>query len=203
MNPRIKFCGLTRLEDALEAARLGVDALGFVLVPGTPRLMQPAQAEQIRLALPPALPVVALFQNPSADQVRDALAVFRPSWLQFHGTESAAFCAQFGLPYVKTLHLASPTDWSAGEGAYPTAQALLADAGGGSGKTFDWTLLPAKRSKPLFLAGGLTPLNAAEAAARIRPDWLDVSSGIEGAVKGLKDSSKMADFVKAVRGRDP
>ncbi|MFN9967046.1 MAG: phosphoribosylanthranilate isomerase, partial [Lysobacteraceae bacterium] len=100
---RIKFCGMTRLGDVRLAGELGVDALGFIFVPGSRRALEPAQAESLRPAVPPMTQVVALFMDPDEAFVRAAIRALRPTLLQFHGREDAAFCERFGLPYMKTL----------------------------------------------------------------------------------------------------
>jgi phosphoribosylanthranilate isomerase len=207
LRTRIKFCGLTRLEDALEAARLGVDALGFVLVPGSPRAITAEQARELAGALPPWISVVALFHNAPTEFVRHALQVLRPQLAQFHGEESAADCAQYGWPYLKAVAMrsAAPPDLADAARRYAGAQALLLDGHapggmGGSGERFDWDAV-ASCTKPLILAGGLHAGNVGVAIRRVRPYAVDVSSGIESA-PGIKDSGKMEAFVAAVRSAD-
>lgn len=203
---RIKFCGLTRPGDVRLAGELGVDALGFIFVPGSRRALDPAQAEALREAVPPLTQVVALFMDASEPEVRIAIRALRPTLLQFHGREAAAFCERFGLPWIKTLPM--------GEGVaaaellaarYPSADAFLLDghkAGeqGGQGARFDWADLPAL-AKPWLLAGGLTPDNVFEAVRLARPLGVDVSSGIESA-PGQKDGERMHRFVEEVRRAD-
>jgi phosphoribosylanthranilate isomerase len=204
---RIKFCGITRLEDALAAAALGVDALGFVLVPGSPRQLTLAVAAAIRRQVPPLVWTVALLRNPAAEQVREAVAALRPDLLQFHGEETPEFCAASGLPYLKAVAmrgLRRPLAEIARD--YAGAAALLLDghgAGelGGQGRTFDWAQA-AGVDKPLILAGGLHADNVAGAIRAARPYAVDVSSGIESQ-PGIKDSGKMAAFVRQVRDADP
>ena len=209
---RIKFCGNTRLEDILLAAELGVDYVGFVLVPGSARAVTPQQAQAITDALakmPVSPKVTALFQNAEANWIKQQLMVFRPALLQFHGRESAAFCAQFGLPWIKAVPMGEPQVYVDWEHDYAQAHALLADShtsagGGGTGHAFAWHQLPppAARRLPLLLAGGLTPETVGEAIRQVRPWGVDVSSGIEGATKGIKDHRKMRAFVDAVRAAD-
>ena len=205
LRTRIKFCGLTRLQDALAAAALGVDALGFVLVPQSPRWISPSAAAAIRRQLPPLLTGVALFRNAEADFVREALRQLGPVLLQFHGDEPPDYCALFGLPYVKAVAMAEPQDLSKLAATYADAQALLLDGHGassmgGSGQVFDWKKV-APVNKPLILAGGLNAMNVADAIARVRPYAVDVSSGIE-ATPGQKDVEKMRAFVSQVRRAD-
>jgi phosphoribosylanthranilate isomerase len=203
---RIKFCGLTRPGDVRLAGELGVDALGFIFVPGSRRALEPSQAAALRVAVPPLTHVVALFMDPDESLVREAVRALRPTLLQFHGREEPAFCERFGLPYVKTLAMGEGV--AAAEALasrYPSVDAFLLDghkAGeqGGQGARFDWAHLPTL-PKPWLLAGGLTPDNVFEAVRQSRPFGVDVSSGIEGA-PGQKDGERMHRFVKEVRRAD-
>jgi phosphoribosylanthranilate isomerase len=203
---RIKFCGITRVEDALAAAALGVDALGLVLAAGSPRLLSLEAGAAIRRQLPPLVSVVTLLRNNSAEQVRAIIAALQPHLLQFHGDEDPAFCAGFGLPYMKAVGmkgLQRPLTEIARE--YAGAAALLLDGHapgepGGQGQSFDWSSIAAV-DKPVVLAGGLRPDNVAQAIRIAHPYAVDVSSGIE-AKPGIKDSGKMEAFVRQVRGAD-
>jgi len=200
MRTRVKFCGLTRPGDADAAARLGADAIGLVLAPGSPRFLQLPQAAIIRRRLPPFVQAVALFRNATADEVRGAIEVLQPDLLQFHGDEEPEFCAAFGLPYLRAVPMKGPTDVSAWERRFAQAAALLLDAhgpaeAGGQGRTFDWGAVRAQR--PYVLAGGLTPENVGAAIRALRPYAVDVSSGIESA-PGVKDEARMRRFIEAV-----
>lgn len=206
MRTRIKFCGITRLEDAAVAAMLGVDAIGFVLVPKSRRAISADAAATIAKTLPPLITTVALFMDASARQIEQVLAVFRPQVLQFHGSEDADFCSHWQLPYWKSVAMRSPNNLVQETAAHPRAQALLLDSHGtdgmgGSGQVFDWTCIPEQSAKALILAGGLTPENVAQAVRITRPFAVDVSSGIESA-PGLKDATRMRAFVDAVREAD-
>lgn len=202
---RIKFCGITRAQDAHDAIRLGVDALGFVLVPQSPRAIVAADAAKIRFDLPPFVSTVALFRNAGAVAVRATIKILQPDLLQFHGDEDVVFCEQFGLPYFKAVAMAKPQDLAAVAARFATAKALLLDSHGpqgmgGSGQTFNWKQVqPVK--KPLILAGGLNAENVAEAVRILQPYAVDVSSGIESA-PGIKNFEKMRAFVQAVRLAD-
>lgn len=212
---RIKFCGNTRAEDVRLAAELGVDYIGFVQVPASPRRASP-EAVQAMLAVlqerEHAPQSVALFQNSEAQQVAVLLQQYSPSLLQFHGREPADFCAQFGLPWIKAVPMGQPQHYPDWERDFAGAHALLADShtesgGGGSGHGFAWQQLPspADRRLPLLLAGGLTPETVGEAIRQVRPWGVDVSSGIESGApgtKGIKDHRKMRAFVEAVRAAD-
>ena len=202
---RIKICGLTRPEDAREAARLGADAIGLVFYPPSPRAIDPVRAARIRDVLPPFVQPVALFVNPALDEVDAVLQVMPEVMLQFHGDESPEFCSSFGRPYLKALPM--------GKGSAPVIEArrhvhaagfLLDshDAGGvgGTGKAFDWSIIP-ELNRPILLAGGLRPENVFDAVCTARPWAVDISSGVESA-PGIKDSVKMAAFINEVRRAD-
>lgn len=209
MRTRVKICGITRPQDAGAAAEAGADAIGLVFYPRSPRYLSAERAVQIRDALPPFVQTVALFVNPDAAQVSQVLGRVRPSLLQFHGDEAPAFCAQFGMPYVKACRVRS----EAGTGvdlleylrAFSGAAAWLLDSFveeyGGVGERFDWSLVPARRDRPLILSGGLARDNVAEAIRRVRPWGVDVSSGVESA-KGIKDAARIAAFIAEVRDAD-
>ncbi|MBF2735684.1 MAG: N-(5'-phosphoribosyl)anthranilate isomerase, partial [Betaproteobacteria bacterium AqS2] len=136
-----------------------------------------------------------LFVDAPAATVQEFAALDPKAWLQFHGDEDAEFCASFGRPYLKALRPQSAADFDAACAAHPAAEAIILDGGGGSGEAFDWSLVPppAGRPKPLMLAGGISPANAAAAVARTRPDWIDVSSGVcaDGEPR-RKDPAKLA-----------
>lgn len=200
---RIKCCGMTRIEDALLAAQLGADAIGVVMTAKSKRQVSLKQAKAIVDAMPPFVTTVALCMDDDAGFVQEIIDSFRPSLLQFHGSESDEWCRQFGHPYLKAIAM--------GEGAsalyqlhdHPHAAGLLLDGhglgeAGGSGKVFDWSLMPRDLKQPLILAGGLTAANVAEAIRIAKPWAVDVSSGIESA-PGIKDPAKMRDFITAVR----
>lgn len=203
---RIKFCGIVRLEDALAAAALGVDAIGLVLTPRSKRCLAPTRAREIRAALPPFVTVVTLFNDDDPAFVAAAIAAVAPDLVQFHGSESAADCVRYGRPYLKSVAMGGTVDLDAIVAAHPQAAGVLLDshvAGGqgGSGKTFDWSRIPKEFPRPLVLAGGLTPENVGEAIHAVRPFAVDLASGIESA-PGIKDADKMRRFVAAVRECD-
>ncbi|MDC7707503.1 phosphoribosylanthranilate isomerase [Vogesella indigofera] len=203
MSVRIKVCGFTRVEDAVAAARLGIDAIGLVFYDKSPRHVGIAQAQTIIAALPPFVTVVALFVNASREEVENVLAQCAIDVLQFHGEESPAFCRSFRRPYLKAVRVQPGTDLQTVAAQYHDARGLLTDAfvegaHGGTGKTFDWTLIPAQLPLPLILSGGLDEHNVADAVRRVRPAAVDVSSGVETG-KGIKSPQRVADFVAAVR----
>lgn len=197
---RVKFCGITRVEDALQAAELGASAIGLVFVEGSPRCISRARAVEICNALPPLVGVVGLFMDASAAHVHSVAAEVPLNWLQFHGGETPDYCADFKMPWIKALPMASPANvqyhvWSG-------ASALLLDAHaagsmGGSGETFDWknAVMP---DRPWILAGGLNPDNVGSAVALMAPPAVDVSSGIESA-PGIKDAALMRQFMERIQ----
>ena len=201
MSVRIKFCGFTRAEDAALAASLGINAIGVVHVPGSKRHVPLEAMPAIRAAVPTRIDLAALFVNPDAAAVRAVIQALQPSLLQFHGDEDDAFCAQFGMPFIKAMAMgAGAGDISLRQKNYPSAQAFVLDGHapgqlGGQGESFAWKNLQSL-DKPIYLAGGLTPENVAEAIATVKPYAVDVSSGIE-SVPGIKDAMKMRDFIRA------
>ncbi len=206
MTTAIKICGLTRVEDALAAAQLGAYALGFVFYPRSPRFVDPACAAEIIRRLPPFVTSVGLFVNAEANDVERVLDAAPLDLLQFHGEETAQYCAQFRRPYIKALRVRPGVDLLQYAGQYKGARGLLLDAfvegtHGGTGASFDWNLIPAELPLPVVLSGGLNAGNVAAAIRRVRPYAVDVSSGVEAA-PGIKDARKMADFFQGVRNAD-
>lgn len=203
---RIKFCGITRPEDARRAVELGADAIGFVLTRKSQRFVGVTQARALRRLLPPFVSAVALFMDDEPAWIEEVIALVQPDILQFHGSETPGFAASFARPYIKAVPMASIDDVSAYAKRYAGASGFLLDshAGGGlggSGIAFDWTRIAHDPDHHLILAGGLDAHNVAQAIALVRPYAVDVSSGIELA-PGIKDIAKMRGFVNAVRAAD-
>jgi phosphoribosylanthranilate isomerase len=205
MRTRIKICGITRSEDLQAAARAGADAIGLVFYPPSPRCLSLDWARQLASEVPPFMTSVALFVNPSAAQVHEVLERVRPMMLQFHGDEDPVFCGQFGVPYLKACRIGPGVDLLEYLRPFAGAAGWLLDSHvaeyGGVGESFDWSLVPAERSHPIVLSGGLRSENVREAVRRVRPWAVDVSSGVESA-KGIKDAAKIAAFVAEVRNAD-
>ena len=203
---RIKCCGMTRVEDAMLAAQLGVDAIGMVFTARSKRCVSLAQARAIVDALPPFVSTVALFMDDDASLVRQVLDQVRPTLLQFHGFESDGWCMQFGHSFVKAIAMGGGAAASPRFREHPHAAAILLDGhgqgeAGGSGKTFDWRTLPADLGCPMILAGGLDADNVSAAIRMAHPWAVDVASGVESA-PGIKDANKLSAFVRAVREVD-
>jgi phosphoribosylanthranilate isomerase len=206
MATAVKICGITRPEDALAAARAGAHAIGLVFYAKSPRHVTPTRAAEIIRVLPPFITTVGLFVDATVEEVRGVLAQVPVGLLQFHGDEPPAFCRQFRLPYIKAVRVRPGVDLLQYARDYHDAKALLLDAyveglHGGSGAAFDWSLIPRGLPLPVILSGGLTPENVVDAVRSVRPDAVDVSSGVESA-KGIKDAQKIAAFIKGVRSGD-
>ena len=205
MRTRIKICGLTREADVEAAVRAGADAIGFVLYDRSARFVDPARAAELARRLPPFVTPVLLFVNASPALVQAALAAVPQALLQFHGDESPAQCEALARPYLRAARMAPGVDLLDCAARFASAQALLLDAHveayGGSGKVFDWSLIPPSVPLPVVLSGGLNAANVIDGVLRVRPWAVDVSSGVESA-KGIKDAQAMRRFCDAVREAD-
>ena len=204
---RIKICGITREEDLRAAVDHGADALGFVFYPPSPRYLDHEHAARLARAMSPFVTLVGLFVNEEADKVRETIARVPLQLLQFHGDEDAAYCRQFGLPYIKAARVRPGLDLLEYAASFPDARGLLLDAFvdgyGGAGKTFDWALIPPALPLPLILSGGLDAANVGEAIRNVRPWAVDVSSGVESpGHKGIKDAARIAAFINGVRNAE-
>ena len=206
MRTRIKICGFTRVDQLLQATQLGVDAVGLVFYPPSPRNVSIEQAQALCRSVPPFVTAVGLFVDATEEQVREVLRQVPLTLLQFHGDETPAYCQQFGLPYIKAVRVKPGLDLLQYATDFASARGLLLDAyvagvPGGTGERFDWTLIPANLPLPVVLSGGLDPDNVTEAINNVRPWAVDVSSGVEQG-KGNKDLAKMAAFIDGVRNAD-
>lgn len=201
---RIKICGLTRADDALAAAEEGADYLGFIFIPESPRAMTAEQVAEIaaRVRERPKPPkIVGVFRDASNDYIRRIRDVAGIDLAQLHGSETEEDVASLEIPVVKSVRVG---DTLPDTHAWPAAAWLLFDTwderrSGGTGRRFDWSLLAVyDRSKPFFLAGGITPDNVAAAITMVRPDAIDLASGVESA-PGVKDHKKLARLFERVR----
>ena len=184
----------------------GADALGFILWRKSARYIEPARMAAIARKLPSFVTAVAVFVNPSSEEVRALIDAWPAATLQFHGEEPSDFCERFARPWMKTARARDGLDLLEYLSPYRTASAWLIDAFhdqlyGGTGKRFDWTMVPQGLQRPLVLSGGLSAENVAEAIIHLRPYAVDVSTGVEHE-KGIKDAQKIAAFVAAVREAD-
>jgi len=203
MSVKVKICGITSVEDALAATEAGADALGFVFWEGSPRFLPTHRAAEIARRLPLWVLKTGVFVNPSDDLVLRVIGECGLNLLQFHGEEPPEFCLRFGVMSMKAFRVrdaASLDDLP----KYATDAWLLdtyvAGKPGGSGETFNWALAreAQRRGRPVFLAGGLTPANVAEAIRQARPYGVDVSTGVEIS-PGKKDPAKVRAFIEAAR----
>lgn len=197
---RIKYCGFTRVADVRKAVALGIDALGFVMWPGSRRGLGLEALQTLTRDVPAFVSRVGLFVDPSASDVEAALPYL--DLLQFHGEETPEYCEAFGRPWIKALRMQADLDLEREADRYQNAKALLLDAyrpgvPGGTGETFDWSRIPASLSKPVILAGGLSSGNVQDAIRQVAPFAVDVSGGIEQAA-GIKDSARMEKFARSV-----
>ena len=202
LRTRIKICGITRVQDALAVVGAGADAIGLVFYDPSPRSVRIEQAREIANAVPAFVSVVALFVNPTQEKVQEVLNNVRIDLVQFHGDEDNDFCSQFLRPFIKAIRVRQASDVVASSMRFPNSVGILLDSykpgvPGGTGDTFDWSLIPENHNTPIILAGGLTPDNVALAINDVRPYAVDVSGGVE-ASKGIKDTSKIKEFVSEV-----
>jgi len=218
MRTRVKICGITRVADALAAARAGADAIGLNFWSGTPRFVEVGRAREIADALPAFVTKVALFVDPEPAHVRAILDAVAVDALQFHGAEDPALCRGFGRPYLKAVHMKDGVDLLEYAALYEDAAGLVFDSfwpgdlPGGTGRSFDWSRLSAavraRLPAPVILSGGLDAQNVGAAIREVRPWAVDVSSGVEElgpdgkARRGLKDASRIEAFVNGVRHAD-
>jgi phosphoribosylanthranilate isomerase len=201
---RVKFCGITNIDDAAEAVRLGAWAVGLIHFHGSPRDVDRGVAAEIAAAFRRKCEVVGVFVNPTLDEVARAVENEGLTMVQLNGAEGASFCAEVkrrtGLKVAKAVHVSSAADIHAAE-AFRTDFHLFdrkaKGAWGGTGESFDWELLRGHRSEvPAILAGGLRPDNVAAAIEIARPYAVDVASGVE-LEPGRKDHHAMTAFFEA------
>lgn len=204
--PKIKFCGITRLEDAERAAELGAWAIGMILWPGSARHCSRADAEAIGAALHRRAEIAGVFVNAHLDDVAEAADALGLTLLQFHGDEGPVYCAEAarrtGAKVIKAARVGGRSDireLRAFQTDFHLLDAHVPGQQGGTGVTFAWELVGEHpRDRPLILSGGLRPDNVADAIAAVRPFAVDVASGVESE-PGVKDYAAMAAFAQAVR----
>ena len=206
MRTRVKICGLTRSADALAAVGHGADAIGFIFYAPSPRCISSDLAREITRTLPPFVATVGVFVNPHRDEVEGVIHACGVSLLQFHGDEPPEFCSSFSRPYIKALRIRPGLDLLKYLSPYVDARAWMLDAYhddfyGGTGEAFDWGIVPKSPARPIVLSGGLNAGNVETAVRSVRPYAVDVSTGVEMS-KGIKDSTKIAAFIGAVKNAD-
>ena len=203
MSITVKICGITNAPDALAAVEAGADALGFMFYKDSPRNISLRAAAEIIRELSPFIVKVGVFVNASEDLVTRAIGDCGLNLLQFHGEETPEYCAQFGLMSMKAFRIRD-AESLASLPNYKTEAYLLdafsPEARGGTGEKFNWNLaIEAKKfGRPIFLAGGLTPENVADAVKKVQPYGVDVSSSVE-AKPGKKDHEKVRAFISAAK----
>ncbi|MFQ5483261.1 MAG: phosphoribosylanthranilate isomerase [Nitrospinaceae bacterium] len=202
---KVKICGMTRLDDALQAVECGADAVGFIFFRKSPRWAPEKTALSIVRELPPLVARVGVFVNESAERINRLVDRLHLDLVQLHGEETPAFCRKIRARLLKAVRVRDAASLT-GLDRYPVDGFLLdafhAGAYGGTGQVFDWKLSrKAKAAGPIILAGGLTADNVAAAIVKVRPYGVDVCSGVE-KVPGRKDYKKLRDFFKAVREAD-
>lgn len=197
---RVKICGITNRDDALQAVDAGADALGFVFYERSPRNVAPEVVADIVSLLPPMVATVGLFVNASAELIQQRCHDCGLEVAQLHGSQSPTAEALFPLRVLPAVSVKDATSLD----ALTPDRTWLLDAFvegefGGTGKTFNWDLaIEAAKKTRIVLAGGLSPNNVAEAVRRVGPYGVDVSSGVEAA-PGRKDAQKVAAFIRAAK----
>ena len=203
---RVKICGITNQVDASDAIALGADAIGFIFHPPSPRYVSPEKVAEIIAGLPPFVSTVGLFVDMKFEDVRKMIDVSGVGSLQFHGEEEESLCDSFGLPWLKTIKMMQGADVVEKVSRYNRSSAVLFDTGdsnlpGGTGKTFDWELIPKSMNKPYIVAGGLNAQNVRKVIKMTKPFAVDVCSGVESE-KGKKDKSKLKEFITLAKQRE-
>lgn len=199
-----KICGLREVADARYAVACGADAIGLNLHPPSPRYVSVDVARDIADAVRGSARIVALCVDLDAESVREVVRTVNPDVLQFHGQDKEVFCGAFGRPYWKAVPITDGDSLALAAAAYPSAEALLVDTpssrvAGGTGQSFDWSLIPDPSPARILLAGGLDPTNVAEAIQAVRPYGVDVASGVESR-RGVKSRARIRAFLEAARG---
>lgn len=202
MALEIKICGLTRLTDALKAAELGADYAGFILYRNSPRFISIDALASITKALPDGLKKVGVFVNATVDEITEAVRKCSLDVIQLHGNEDLRSLPKMPAALWKAVRVA-PGDMGLPPDA-GLAERIVLDTSvegmyGGTGRQIDIeSAAKIARKAKVMLGGGMNPANVAAAVAAVRPAGVDVSSGVESK-PGVKDHSKMADFIKAAR----
>lgn len=210
MRTRVKICGITSIEDALNVCDAGADAIGLVFYDKSPRNISIEKAAEICKSLPPFVTSVGLFLDASKQFVDSVLASVPLDLLQFHGSETPEFCASFKRPYIKAVGMKDIQDENSFAAViddharlFTHAKGFLVDShaagkAGGTGETFDWRLIPVSINRPIILAGGLNPENIADALRLVSVYGIDLSSGVESQ-PGIKDKQKIMKLMNEVK----
>lgn len=199
---KVKICGITNAEDALNAVEIGADAIGFIFVKASPRYVAPESAYQIIQNLPPFVIKVGVFADATKDEITDIINYTGINCLQLHGNEAPDFIRNFRMPVIKSFRVKTGFELSI-LGKYNTSAFLLDTFAenqiGGTGKTFDWNIaIEAKKYGKIILAGGLNENNIMEAIRTVQPYAVDINSGVE-AEPGKKDKEKIRKLFRIIR----
>lgn len=206
VRTRVKFCGMTNLEDIGHAIDLGVDALGLILFKGSKRYVDLAKARELAASIPAFVDVVAVVVDPEADEVWQMIDNLAIQYIQFHGSESPAFCEQFHFPYIKAVPARNAREINSAIERFHSASAILLDTAsgdnfGGSGKSFDWSMIPDAPGKSLIIAGGIGAHNVSSLKREKNPFAIDLCSAIESSY-AKKDIHKMKQLINILRTLD-
>lgn len=196
---RVKICGITNIDDANIAISAGADAIGFVFYEQSPRNVSIETVREITNKISPFVNCVGLFVDAEQELVNEVLETTGIDTLQFHGQETEEACALYNRPYIKAIRMDAGICLPDVISEFTSAKALLLDTyvkgtPGGTGKSFDWRLIPKELSKPIILAGGLDETNVRDAISQVHPFAVDVSGGVERE-KGIKDPDKIKKFI--------
>ncbi|TDR31869.1 phosphoribosylanthranilate isomerase [Hydromonas duriensis] len=210
MRTRVKFCGFTRAQDVHAAIEAGADALGFVLYDQSPRYIEPERVAELVKHIPAFINTVGLFVNAAADGIVSIMNQVPLHTVQLHGDETWSFATRLERilqrPVIKAVRVNAQTDWAEVAAHIHQVSGVLLDADsvgyGGSGHQFDWQVIPDNVREKIILSGGLGLDTISRAIQTVRPYALDVSSGIESGVKGVKDKDKMHAFIQRVQAAD-
>ncbi|MGB8881236.1 MAG: phosphoribosylanthranilate isomerase [Solirubrobacteraceae bacterium] len=214
MSTRIKFCGITRLDDAELAVSAGAWAIGLIFWPRSPRRCELDAAGEIAGAVKRRAEVAGVFVNATLDHVAATADAVGLTMLQLHGDEGPAYCSEAarrtGCKVIKAVRVRSGADLralAAFHTDYHLLDSYVAGLPGGTGETFSWDIvrgnwIPTRPRVPVILSGGLNPDNVADAIAAVRPFAVDVASGVERA-PGVKDHDKLTAFAAAVQAAQP
>ena len=199
---KIKICGITNREDALNAIALDVDAIGFIFYKNSPRYVTPERIEEFILDIPPFINTVGVFVNAEYEEINEVSQRCKLTGIQLHGNETPEFCTQFKLPIIKAIRVSESNDLTNIPKYKGTVNGILLDTKvenvhGGTGRTFDWGLaIEAKEYEtPLILSGGINATNISKALKLVNPYGIDLCSGVESE-PGIKDYNKMQEVIE-------
>ena len=204
MSVKVKICGITNLDDALDAVELGADYLGFNFYPDSKRYVSLETFDEIIKEIPYEIAKVGVFVNADPQFVIDVATEFNLDLLQFHGDETAEYCNQFARPFIRAIRPEKESDLAGlekYEADYFLVDSFVSHSYGGTGIVSNWDLAKLVKknfNKPLFLSGGLNSDNIEIAIGSVRPFAVDVASGVEDEPR-KKSFRKMEEFIKKAK----